>query len=260
MPHPVPPLITIVGLGSLLSERSARTTFPALRNFRVGRIDGFRRVFAHPAAIFFERGIADLESLQIASLSAEECAGASFVCSLFEVEDEGMERFREREEEFELRHVPFTTLSASADGGEATEASATALMCLRSTDDAYVQLWGQERFVSPRHVFLACACASQASGRTSPPGRPRSAQDRLYRANGLPTIWGWRPDSGVRPCQVYLRHCVLAAERVGELCHASFLDDTFLIDRTTTLRSYLVANPSVMTTLPPPTLAERYGG
>ena len=39
--------MTIAGFGSLLSERSARTTFPALRNFRLGRVRGFRRVFAH---------------------------------------------------------------------------------------------------------------------------------------------------------------------------------------------------------------------
>ena len=38
------PDVTIVGLGSLLSERSSRTTFPNLANFRLARIDGFRRV------------------------------------------------------------------------------------------------------------------------------------------------------------------------------------------------------------------------
>ena len=51
--------VTIVGLGSLLSERSSRTTFPNLENFRLGRVHGYRRVFAHSAAIFVERGIAD---------------------------------------------------------------------------------------------------------------------------------------------------------------------------------------------------------
>ena len=38
------PDVTIVGLGSLLSERSSRTTFPNLANFRLARIDGYRRV------------------------------------------------------------------------------------------------------------------------------------------------------------------------------------------------------------------------
>ena len=31
------PDVTIVGLGSLLSERSSRTTFPNLANFRLAR-------------------------------------------------------------------------------------------------------------------------------------------------------------------------------------------------------------------------------
>ncbi|KAM2001650.1 hypothetical protein ACFX15_025463 [Malus domestica] len=50
--------ISICGFGSLLSERSARSTFPELINFRESRLNGFRRVYAHMAPIFFERGIA----------------------------------------------------------------------------------------------------------------------------------------------------------------------------------------------------------
>lgn len=43
-------------------ERSARSTFPDLINFRVAKLNGFRRVFAHAAPIFFERGIAKPET------------------------------------------------------------------------------------------------------------------------------------------------------------------------------------------------------
>ena len=50
---------TIIGFGSLISERSSRSTFPNLEEFRFIKVFGFRRVFSHPAAIFFERGIAD---------------------------------------------------------------------------------------------------------------------------------------------------------------------------------------------------------
>jgi hypothetical protein len=42
----------------LVAERSARSTFPELEGFRVAALRGFRRVFAHAAPIFFERGIA----------------------------------------------------------------------------------------------------------------------------------------------------------------------------------------------------------
>ena len=94
--------ITIIGFGSLLSPTSAKTTFPELRNFKLAKVKGFRRIFTHPASIFFERGIANMETLEISSLCAEPCHGAEFICSVFEAEDIGMERFKEREEEFDL--------------------------------------------------------------------------------------------------------------------------------------------------------------
>ena len=49
-------------------ERSARSTFPDLINFRVARLNGFRRVFAHVAPIFFERGIAKPETKVLSNL------------------------------------------------------------------------------------------------------------------------------------------------------------------------------------------------
>lgn len=43
-------------------ERSARSTFPDLINFRVARLNGFRRIFGNVAPVFFERGIAKPET------------------------------------------------------------------------------------------------------------------------------------------------------------------------------------------------------
>ena len=62
------------------------------------------------------------------------------------------------------------------------------------------------------------------------------------------------------PCRVYLRHCVLAAQRLGPAAHDSFLDGTLLADRRTTVRQHLAANPSILTELPPPSLIGRYSG
>jgi len=217
--------ITILGLGSILSERSARVTFPGLTNFRIGRVRGYRRIFAHTPAIFVERGIADTGTLEMSSLSAEECDDASFACTVFEVVDEGlgMDAFREREEEFELRMVPY-------EGHDGTPAG-VGLLCVASTDVAYVTAWGAERF------------------------------QRLYTDRGMRTIWSWPRDSGLRPCGTYLRHCVLAAQKLGGEAKASFLDQTYLVDRKTTIRQYLAgAGDGVMATLPPTALAERYGG
>lgn len=217
--------ITILGLGSILSERSSRITFPDLTNFRRGRVRGYRRIFAHTPSIFVQRGIADTSTLEMSSLSAEECSESSFVCTVFEVVDNGlgMDAFREREEEFELRMVPFEDLEGRPAG--------VGLLCVASTDAAYNQAWGEERF------------------------------KRLYTDNGMTTIWTWPRTSGLRPCAPYLRHCVLAAQRLGPLTEASFLDQTYLVDRETTVRQYLAgAGNAVMSTLPPPELAERYGG
>ena len=63
--------ITILGFGSLLSLQSARVTFPTLTHFRLGRVNNHRRVFSHPASIFFKRNIAKLDSLEMSSLSVE---------------------------------------------------------------------------------------------------------------------------------------------------------------------------------------------
>ena len=128
--------ITILGLGSLLSERSARTTFPALKNFRLVRLKNYRRVFAHTPSIFVQRGIADMEKLEMASLSAEPCEGSSFVMTAFEVDDDGtgMDAFREREEEFDLTMVPYCT---SPEEGS-PEASTLGMLCQCGTDEGYV--------------------------------------------------------------------------------------------------------------------------
>ena len=239
--------ITILGFGSLLSESSSRLTFPNLTNFRLGRVPGYRRVFAHPASIFFQRDIADLSTKEMSSLSAESCAGASFVCSVFEVPMKGLimeevprrfcpsQAFREREEEFNIQLVPYEELdnddvSNDQDISRIKKNNTLGVLCMRSTDEAYISMWGQKHF------------------------------DRQYKAFGVNTIWNFGLDSGLRPCAVYLRHCTLAAQSMGSECYNSFLDETFLVDRTTTIRSYLHEYPDIMKTLPPPELATRYGG
>lgn len=117
------PTITILGLGSLLSERSARVTFPTLSNFRLVRVPGYRRIFAHTPSIFVQRGIANTVTLEMASLSAEPVADCSYVATAFEVDDEGrgMDAFREREEEFDLRMVHYTALDGDTNSYPLTE-------------------------------------------------------------------------------------------------------------------------------------------
>lgn len=64
----------------------------------------------------------------------------------------------------------------------------------------------------------------------------------------------------VLPCRVYLRHCVLAAGKLGEAALQSFLHHTYLADRKTTVQQHLEAHPSIMTDQPPESLKTRYNG
>eukprot|EP00547_Thalassionema_nitzschioides_P006610 CAMPEP_0194211614 /NCGR_PEP_ID=MMETSP0156-20130528/10700_1 /TAXON_ID=33649 /ORGANISM="Thalassionema nitzschioides, Strain L26-B" /LENGTH=243 /DNA_ID=CAMNT_0038939223 /DNA_START=88 /DNA_END=819 /DNA_ORIENTATION=- len=227
--------ITVLGLGSLLSERSSRTTFPNLCNFRLGRVPNYRRVFGHPASVFFQNDVANSVTLEMSSLSAEYAGddeATGFICSIFEVPNDMMMKdgipsvaYLEREEEFDIVSVPY--LDFTAIGEKKREGG---ILCTRSSDETFLERWGKERF------------------------------EKHYKKYGIHTIWGWKPDSGLRPCAPYLRHCVLAAKAMGQECYDSFLDETFLVDRTTTIRSYLESNPQIMITEPPPGLRERYGG
>lgn len=227
--------VTILGFGSLLSPKSSKTTFPDLQNFRLGRLPNFRRVFAHPADIFFQRGIADLPTKQMASLSVEPCPGQSAIVSVFEVPGKDMmedgvpsRAFLEREAEFDI--VPASYFELDKDSPFFSGEAKQGIVCKRSTDEAYIKRWGKKNF------------------------------EENYGKYGIDTIWNWSEDSGLRPCAVYLRHCYLAAKGMGDECLQSFLDDTFLVDRETTIREYLKTHPEVLETLPPPALAERYGG
>ena len=215
---------TILGFGSLLSEQSSRLTFPDLVNFRLVRVPNYRRLMQHPASIFFQRGIADATKRNWCSLSAEPCAGASFVACAFEVVFEGEQRaaYELREEEFDVISVPYDTL----DGAPAGEG----LLCAQWTDEGYREKYGD------------------------------AVYEERYGKYGVQQIWGWPRDCGATPCPVYLRHCVLAAEKAGSIASDSFLDETWLVDRETTVREFLQAHPEVMSTRPPPELEGRYSG
>ncbi|KAL3666116.1 hypothetical protein V7S43_008907 [Phytophthora oleae] len=216
-------MVAIIGFGSLLSEASARSTFGAdVRNFRLATVLDYRRVFAHPASIFFQRGIANLETKEIASLSTEPAPGCKFLVSVFDIPSELLPDFYEREEEFKIISAKFQELDGSI--------GAEALMCTRWSDEKYIVKRGQETF------------------------------DTKYKTYGLGTIWGWDAKSGILPCRVYLRHCLLAVKKLGQSVYDDFVSTTYLGDRTTTIKEYVKANPSIMLERPPPHLVDRYSG
>src|SRR3989338_3690062 len=143
--------MTIIGFGSLMSMKSSLRTFPTLHNFRVVEIEGYRRVFRHPASVFFTLGIADLKNQRISSLCAERQDGHSFIGVAFEVatseigDDREVSAFVEREEEFDFdvvewddnrhRFVPFR-----AD--QQDEPKNLAIVCVPLSDEGYIARWG----------------------------------------------------------------------------------------------------------------------
>jgi hypothetical protein len=139
----------------------------------------------------------------------------------------------EREEEFNFVEVPFFNLSS--DGG-GDEPAGRGYMCTRASDAEVLDTRGHRAKYT----------------------------EALQESYGFTSIWdGWNASSGLLPTPVYCRHCVLASQKEGIPQEAadSFLDETLLCDRKTTLREYLAGDGAhVMTTEPPPALVGRYSG
>mmetsp|Transcript_10197 Transcript_10197/g.26481 ORF Transcript_10197/g.26481 Transcript_10197/m.26481 type:complete len:556 (+) Transcript_10197:50-1717(+) len=220
--------ITVMSYGALLSEKSARLTFPSLTNFRLVRVRGWRRVFAHPHSALVRVGLLPPVSgaaaaaashgldtaggvLEIASLSAEPCAHASMVCAAFDVRMSAAESsaFEAREREYVLARVPFEPLASDArtDGGS-DSGGGWGTMCVAADDATARAALGAE---------LYAEVADCVGG----------------------TVWGWSRRSLLRPACLYLRHCLLAARAAGPAVERDLLDGTLLVDRKTTLGAYL---------------------
>ncbi|XP_057415394.1 uncharacterized protein LOC130710216 isoform X3 [Lotus japonicus] len=163
--------ISICGYGSLLSERSARATFPNLTNFRIARLTGFRRLFSAVGAFFFTQGIANLKTEEIAGLSAEPCEGEVIVVTVFDIKKTEIPAFIKREREYRFVAV----VPESLDGKPFTN---PAVLCTSYTDEEFFKF----RCIEGREIYFE--------------------QYGEYEIHKI-----WRDD--VLPCRVYLRHCSL---------------------------------------------------
>ena len=213
-------VISVVGFGSLLSERSATSTFSTVSRFRLGKVKNYKRIFSHVAPIFLERGIAKVETKEMASLSVEQGSESdSIVVTLFDINVEDVPAFIAREEEYRFMAVQPYSMDGVRDEN-------FHVMCLCSSDEDFIKNYGEEKYYE------------------------------RYSKYEIGRVW----DDSLLPCPVYLRHCVLAAEKMGKEAYDSFLDHTYLADRQTSIRQYLSDKPEILTELPPAHLSERYGG
>ncbi|CAI8610694.1 unnamed protein product [Vicia faba] len=85
LPGDVDGYISICGYGSLLSEKSARSTFPNLINFRSARLNGFRRLFSIVGGFFFTHGIANPRTQEMAALSVEPFQDETIIVTVFDI-------------------------------------------------------------------------------------------------------------------------------------------------------------------------------
>ncbi|KAI4338305.1 hypothetical protein L6164_016647 [Bauhinia variegata] len=215
--------LSICGFGSLLSERSARSTFPELRNFTVARLTGFRRVFTAVGGFFFSCGIANGKTEEIAALSVEPCEGETIIVTVFEIKKSEIPAFIRREREYRFLAVAPETLDGKPF-------SYPAVLCASYSDEEFFKY----RCKESKEVYFQ--------------------QYGDYKVHKI-----WRDD--VLPCRVYLRHCVLAAQSLGDAAYNNFLDHTFTGDHRTTIRQYFEkVGSSLMEEEPPESLKTRYGG
>lgn len=121
-------MITVLGYGSLLSERSARDSIRGLQNYRLVRVPGYKRVFNKVGIYFIYAYGVSPDDTRIASCATRpdpdhDIYAVAFECS----EDEFMVLF---EREYKLRWV-------GADYIEANGTTARARMCAEDTDENF---------------------------------------------------------------------------------------------------------------------------
>ncbi len=201
-------MISVVGYGSLLSEVSARQTVPALQNFRLVRVPGYRRIFNKVGVVFLSRHGADQNSLELASCSTEAADGCEIICSQFECSPEDFLELYEREHRFRWIEVETVSVdSLSSDSSQRRGAKTSGRMCTGYDDMGY----RLNKCITPAEYELRV-------------GR--------YYKGAL-----WRDD--ILPFPRYLAFCLQAASSQGEEVLNNFLDSSYLADGVTNIRTHL---------------------
>lgn len=188
--------ITILGLGSLLSETSARQSCPDLYNFRLAKVSGYRRVFNKIDSALVCSGESPADSRKCACLSAVPTSDiASMIVTACEIPLSNWAGFVLREFEYRLVPVTYTELNDNNKGGEA-------VLCMGdyTTDEAC------------EHIMYADAMRLQ-----------RWREFRAYYSGLM-----WRNDLLPKPS--YLRFCLETARAYSHQIYHNFITTTFVAD------------------------------
>lgn len=193
-------MISVVGFGSLLSERSARETVPGLVNHRLVRVPGFKRIFNKVGIVFISDHGQSSESHEVSSCSTEPCHQTEIIAAQFECPVEEFQHLYEREHRYRWIEVEPVGLDGTAQPN--------ARMCTSSTDLDY--------------RLNKCVTEDEYHHRVG----------RHYRG------MIWRDD--ILPFPRYLKFCLVSAAAHGDEVLDNFLDSSYLADGTTRIRTYLL--------------------
>lgn len=234
--------VTVLGFGSLVSEASARESFE-LANFRLGTAAGVQRLFGRADWINIDWGDARVATGEVASLAMAVTGDTSARCrvALMDVTaEEGLEGFLHRESTYRIIEVPFRD-----DLGK----EGIALACGECADKDVVRLWGPDvwylRHCTGRISYLSEDVPQEPMPLVPPcGGAPGDASAWLELTPGSDEedyVYELPQGPWIYPAPGYLRMVYRAHVKAGIL--DNFLDTTLLMDRGTTLRSYLSGNP-----------------
>lgn len=195
-------MITILGIGSLLEEASARRTCPTLQNFRLVKVPNFKRVFNKTNSTLVHQNALPNNTKAYACVSAMPCQKITIVTSAFDIPDAEWLPFLKRESEYNLQKVRMI---------EENQSHNTGILCTGVYDSD-----------------TACEHACNTD-----PFRKELWDAFKSKYNGPM----WRKD--LLPTEEYLRRCLKAANTCGDEVYQNFIQTTFLGDGTTTIAAYL---------------------
>lgn len=155
------------------------------------------------------------DSLELSSVAATEDPNTFLLVSVFEIPARDLPVFFAREDFFLIKQVRVAEYPTGSWEGILSPGYAPtvlARMCCKFDND--------EALVAARFG-------------------DRTAFEARFRAHYNGKIYR----SDILPCRPYLKHCLVAAERLGSAFRANFEQSSFLADGSGTIADYLAARP-----------------
>jgi cation transport regulator ChaC len=194
----------IFGYGSLMSEKSLKTTMPSARNLLPAELLGFQRVFSLVAIYSIKNHLANEETKEMATMAIYPRSGSKVLGCVFEIESSELEAYFEREHPYKRVQAEVTVY----EDNHGPHRQLCWTVCEQTTNAEYRALVGSD--------------------------------EEWYRRVGQYYVGLLWDRTDILPTLHYSILVLLAAWNFrGEEWTRNMLDDCVLADRTTSLRAYL---------------------